>query len=205
MSGGKLWAPAVVIFLSASAGVAYVWMSHNEKYHQSAVNDVISAPSATNSVVAAHPSPASDRVARYQNARFGYVVDYPSPLLIAGSEADNGDGLKFSPESGDADVRIWGEYNVNSDAPAVILKAHLTNDCGSGKAAYQVSKPDWVAYSCMSPKGRVVYARVVIRSDTLATVRFDYAPSEQKIWALVIRQMADTLRLDDGSPTPGAH
>lgn len=204
MSGGKLWAAAFVLFVCASAGVAYVWSGHNWAHHQAAVDRAISPLPATNPVVAPHPSSASSGAARYQNARFGYAVDYPSPLLVAGNEADSGDGLKFTPEKGDADIRVWGEYNVNSDSPAALLNADLTNDCAGGKATYQVSKPNLVAYSCLSPKGRVVYAKAIIRGDTLASVRFDYAASEQQTWAPVIKQMADTLHLDSGSPEPGA-
>ncbi|MGO4523206.1 hypothetical protein AB4076_21525 [Dyella sp. 2RAF44] len=204
MSRGKLWAAVFVLFVCATAGVVYVWSRHNGANHQSVVDRAISPLPATNPVAAPHPSAANSGTGRYQNVRFGYVVEYPSPLLLAGNEADNGDGLKFAPEMGDADIRVWGEYNVNSDSPAAILKADLTNDCASGKATYQVSKPNLVAYSCLTPQGRVVYAKAIIRGDTLATVRFDYAPSEQQTWAPVIKQMADTLRLDDSSPEPGA-
>lgn len=194
-----LWLGTLVIFVGISLGVTYDWMKHNGADRQAAVDGVSPPAPAPNPVVVPLDSMARSAATTYRNARFGYVVDYPSPLLVAGNEADNGDGLTFVPERGDADIRVWGEYNVNGGSPAAILKADLANDCVAGKATYQVSKPNLVAYSCQSPKGRVVYRKAVIRGDTLATVRFEYVPTEQQTWAPVVEQMADSLLLDGGT------
>lgn len=205
MSRWKLWLATLVIFVGISAGVTYVWVNDNGARRQAAVDRVPPPTPVANPVVAPHAPTTRSGTDTYQNSRFGYAVDYPSPLLVAGNEADNGDGLKFVPERGDADIRVWGEYNVNDDSPAAILKIDLINDCAGGKATYQVSKPNLVAYSCRSPKGRVVYQKVVIEGDTLATLRFDYPSAEQQAWAPVIKQMADSLRLNGGSAEQVAH
>jgi hypothetical protein len=48
----------------------------------------------------------------YNNARFGYSIQYPSDVLEMQSEADNGDGATFVSKDGSAEMRVWGQLNV---------------------------------------------------------------------------------------------
>lgn len=187
MSRWKIWIALLIVLTGAAT---YAWITHPRTARQTAGQPSTPMP-------AAGASPAG--MSTYQNARFGYAVDYPAALLKEEDEADNGDGLTFSPAKGDADIRIWGAYNINDDTPKALLKKGVDNECVDGKATYQVSKANFVAYSCISPKGRVVYEKVLIRGDTLATVRFDYARDEQPTWGALIKPMADSLRLQAGA------
>lgn len=200
MPGKKTWMAGLALPLVALAVAVCVRVDHHAAHRQAAAINPVPPRQATRSVVQTQPATAGSTLATYQNDRFNFVVDYPAQLLVAGQEADNGDGLRFTPKSGDADIRAWGEYNVNDDAPAAILQSNLKNDCAKGKVSFQVSKPNLVAYSCLSPQGRIVYEKVVIRDDTLASVRFEYDPAAQAAWAQAIKQMAGSLRLGP-SPT----
>ncbi|GGA24481.1 hypothetical protein GCM10010981_11200 [Dyella nitratireducens] len=61
-----------------------------------------------------------------------------------------------------------------------------------------------VGASLISPAGRIVYEKVIIHDDTLATVRFDYDPREEAKWSPVIKQMADSLHLGTDPATEDA-
>jgi hypothetical protein len=194
--GLRTWIAGLALVVGASVIVICVWMNHPKEQHLSERTDkVVPTQQEASRGAKPEPAPAATSVATYQNARFAYVVDYPSPLLKAGQEADNGDGLRFVPNTGDADVRVWGQYNANDDSPTAILQFDLANDCAGDKVSYQVSKPNLIAFSCLSPRGRVVYTKIVISGDTLATLRFEYDPGEQETWSPVIKQMANSLRL----------
>jgi hypothetical protein len=196
MPGKRTWVLGLVLLVGILAIVVHTWTRHSGVHRQVATTTVLKpAPPAASSAAQAPIATVSNAVETYQNARFDFTVDYPGQLLVAGQEADNGDGLRFAPIAGDADIRAWGEYNANEDSPAGLLKFDLDNDCAKDKVSYQVSKPDLVAYSCLNTRGRVVYEKVIIRDDTLATVRFEYAASEQATWAPVIKQMAASLSL----------
>lgn len=210
MSARKKGLICLALILAASLIPLYVWMSRtglprpadNDGTHQHGESNARVQPHAT---AANHPVPTelpSSGIVTYHNVRFDFAIDYPDKLLIPGQEADNGDGLQFASSVDDADIRAYGSYNALEQSPAEMLQYLLQEDCAKEKVSYKVSKRGLVAYSCLSPTGRIVYEKVIIHADTLATVRFDYAAHEQARWAPVIKQMADSLRLGAG-PTAG--
>lgn len=137
----------------------------------------------------------SESATLYENARYAYTIEYPSDLLVRGQEADNGDGLVFSAKSGAARVAVWGKYNANGDTPAHLLRAEEKDTCVGTRASYEVSKKDLVAFSCRTPKDEIVYEKMIIHGDTLATVQFIYPAAEQTAWAPVIQHMAGSLHI----------
>lgn len=206
MSGKKTWATSLALLVGVLLIAMYAWIFRWRTHQQVTTHDgvrphyesQISAPSATTHGAAMPAKQASSDVATYHNVRFDFAVDYPAKLLIAGEEADNGDGLQFASNASHADIRAYGGYNALEQTPKEMLQYNLKEDCEKNKVTYQVSKPAVVAYSCLSPAGRIVYEKIIIRDDTLATVRFDYDPHEQSRWLPVIKQMADSLRLGAG-------
>lgn len=211
MSGKKILVLSISL-LVVSVIAFCAWMSRSIVHRQAAINGVVHPHAESNAgaqptAVAVSGAVAvvasSISTATYRNDRFNFAVDYPDKLLVAGRESDNGDGLRFAPKAGDADIRAYGSYNALLQSPAEMLQFNTNEDCAKDKITYRVSKPTLVAYSCASPTGRIVYAKVIIRDDTLATVRFDYDPREQARWAPVIKQMADSLYLGMG-PTEQA-
>jgi hypothetical protein len=137
-------------------------------------------------------------MATYVNSRFGYSVSYPADLLIPEPEADNGDGRKFHDRHATAVMSVWGAYNADQQSPQDIAR-NYEGDCGAGKVGYEVAKPQLVAFSCITPAGRVIYQKTLIRHDVLTTVRFDYPAEEQAVWDPAVRQVSGSLSAGSGA------
>jgi hypothetical protein len=137
--------------------------------------------------------------ATYANARFGYWIDYPADLVMPGRESDNGDGREFHAQRGTAKMAAWGGYNALDQSPAQIARDY-EKDCRGGKIAYQVAKLGLAAFSCTTPRGRVIYQKTLIGGDVLATVRFDYPVAERATWDRVVNRVASSLRLRPVAP-----
>ena len=140
----------------------------------------------------------SQSATTYGNARFGYVIAYPADLLVPEREADNGDGRQFHARHGTAKMSVWGAYNAEGQSPEEIAR-NYAGDCGAGKVTYKVAKPRLVAFSCVTPAGRVIYQKTVIRQDVLSTVRFDYPNEERTIWDPVVRKVSGSLSAGSGA------
>jgi hypothetical protein len=138
--------------------------------------------------------------ATYHNVTYDYAVDYPEDLLVPGTESASGDGLDFAPKSGKADIAVWGKYASPDDTRASLLHDDETH-CAPGKVSYEVNKPTFIAFSCLTPKGRIVYEKMAIHNDVYAAVRFEYDAADQATWGPVIKQMAGSLRIGPG-PQP---
>ena len=134
----------------------------------------------------------------YSNVRYDYSIDYPDTLLTPEEESPSLDGLVFQPKSGHADVRVWARTALD-ESVGDALRSDEQNDCPGVTAAYEVSKPTYAAFSCVTPKGQIVYRKMVKRGDVLAVVRFEYDPGEQSIWDAAIKQMANSLRVGPGT------
>jgi hypothetical protein len=196
MPGKKTLMLGLGLVLSALLVVVCLWQaSSQESLHRDSVGKAVPTNREKSGPTKPEPQPVVTADATYGNARYGYDVAYPAALLKAGQEPDAGDGVVFAPTAGDADVRVWGEFNINGDSPVAILRFDLAHNCAQDKISFQVSKPDLIAYSCLSPRGRIVYAKTVVRAETMATVRFEYDPAERETWSPVIRQMANSLTL----------
>ena len=137
-------------------------------------------------------------MATYVNARFGYSVSYPADLLVPEPEADNGDGRRFHARRGTAAMLVWGAYNAEKQSPAGIARQYEA-DCGAGKVTYKVAKPALVAFSCITPAGRLIYQKTLIRRDVLATVRFEYPAAEQATWNPVVQRVSASLSAGSGT------
>ena len=134
----------------------------------------------------------------YSNVRYDYSIDYPDTLLTPEDESPSLDGLVFQPKSGHADVRVWARTALD-ESVSDTLRSDEQDDCPGVTVAYEMRKPTYAAFSCMTPKGQIVYRKMVKRGDVLAVVRFEYDPSERSIWDAAIKQMANSLRLGPGT------
>lgn len=190
-----------ILIVLVLGGILYALASYVAVLRKHTVSNVSPSSSPTEPVTSSGPRSEERALATYGNVRFGYFVDYPSQLLVAGPEADNSDGLTFASRQGDADVRVWGQYNVLDSSPKATLKSSISDTCANREAAYEVKKPSMFAFSCTSPKGRVIYEKTIIRGDTLVVLYLDYPTEEKEKWAPVVKQMASSLRFGAGAAT----
>src|SRR5713226_1876067 len=76
------------------------------------------ATSAARSILVGPTSPLSQGnniYKTYSNSRFNYSISYPANLLIAQGESANSDGQVFRAKDGSAEMRVYGQYNVNHE------------------------------------------------------------------------------------------
>jgi hypothetical protein len=132
--------------------------------------------------------------ATYTNAKYGYSVTYPVDQLKPLPEPVSGDGITMKARTGQAEVRVWGEYNVLPYSPEDIARM-AEKDCPNHRASYRVAKANLVAVSCAVPSA-VLYQKTLIRGDRMATLWARYPSSETNRWDAVIAQMATSLAIN---------
>lgn len=131
----------------------------------------------------------------YDNVRFGYSVCYPGDLLTAQPEADNGDGRKFTGESG-AELTVWGSYNVlKQDIDALI--GHLSGD--GDTVTHRRVTTDWAVVSGRG-KDHVFYAKLLLEGnaadgvDTVRVFRLTYPASAANTYDAVAARLAKCFK-----------
>ncbi len=135
--------------------------------------------------------------ATYSNVRYGYWVSYPDDALVAEPEADAGDGRAFHARHGTAKMSVWATWNLHDNAvdqsPRGVAR-EAAMDCANQALPYRVVKRTFVALSCVTPKGSVIYQKTLISKDVLTSVRFEYPSAEKAHWDDVVKSVAATLQ-----------
>lgn len=125
---------------------------------------------------AASAEPDGHRWDSYANGRFDYRICYPSDLLEAQPEADNGDGRVFTTGSG-ASLRVWGHYDEDGKTSAT-----LVGDAVDAGATITYRHATRTAAVLSGRKGGdVFYAKVVLGkagSDLVRTFLLTYPARE---------------------------
>jgi len=135
--------------------------------------------------------------ATYSNAKYGYSVTYPEGQLKSLPQPDAGDGITMKAKAGQAEIRVWGEYNVQPYSAEDIAKM-AEQECPNHRASYRVTKANLVAVSCALPS-TIFYQKTLIRGDRMATLWAKYPLSEKSRWDAVVTQMAKALRINECS------
>jgi hypothetical protein len=121
-------------------------------------------------------SPGSNVYKTYTNTRFSYSISYPANLLIPQGEAENGDGQTFRAQDGRAEMRVWGQNNVNSET----LRTSFTrtvNEWGDG-VSYKVIKGDWFVVTALVNK-KVNYQKTMLRRGVFKTLQIEYDATQR--------------------------
>ncbi len=146
--------------------------------------------------VASFPSAAADAqtpaLTTYTNARYGYSISYPRDLLVAEQESENGDGRRFHARRGSGFLLVWADNNALDQTPSSIA-AEAAQDCRGRPLAYKVVKPNLVALSCLTPRGRVFYQKTLIRGDLLTSIQMNYPVADKAQWDAATAQIAQSL------------
>ena len=139
--------------------------------------------------IATGPAAARDW-SDYANVRFGYRICYPSDLMTAEPEADNGDGRVFSAPSG-ASLRVWGSYNAAEED----IEAIVNGVAGDGKITYRSAAKSGVVVSGRKD-GEIFYAKVLLQKDktgaveTIRAFRLTYPAKEAATYDPVAARLA---------------
>jgi hypothetical protein len=125
----------------------------------------------------------------YANARFDYTISYPSGLLLARGEADNGDGQIFSNNA--AEMRVFVSYllvhkTLKNEFAAVVKKSKKVSYKTLGKSFFVVSG---------SGDGRIFYQKTVARTDgTFLTFYIEYVEDERTDYDKITTRIVKSLK-----------
>ncbi len=98
----------------------------------------------------------------YQNARFGFSIQYP--LSFRWSESDNGDGVWFDVPREGADFRAWAGFNALDQSGAQLFHAAVKEIAEAGVVMYASRRTDGFVVSGLVGT-RVRYERALFLDD----------------------------------------
>lgn len=126
----------------------------------------------------------------YNNARFGYLISYPSNLIPKG-EADNGDGQVFEAKDKSAKLTVWGSNNALSQSLKQIYNDNLKE---YGKAVtYKNFGETWYVISGKR-NGKIFYQKTINDEDVYFTFVFEYAESKRKAYDKAVTKIAKSFK-----------
>lgn len=139
-----------------------------------------------------------ERWARYQNPRFGTIVDYPADLFSQPlPEPPNGDGRSFRTADGRATFGVFGSFNALELTPARYV-TELLGDLVPN-ANYRRVTDTWFVLA--GTKGaEVFYQRCNFTRDlsVLHCLTMTYPADEARAWDGVVTRMSRSLRFVRG-------
>lgn len=125
----------------------------------------------------------------YTNARFDYSISYPS-LLQPQGEAANADGQAFRASDGRAEMRVWGQHNVNNESLRTVYN-QVVSEWGAG-VSYKVIKQDWFVVSALVD-GKIHYRKTMLRKGVLKTFEIEYDESQKATYDPVTARVAKSF------------
>ncbi len=128
----------------------------------------------------------------YGNGRFEYIIDFPTKLLIAQPEADNGDGRIFISKDKTTKMTVFASFNAieeKLDKHANDAKKHCNN-----KQSYFTLKPDMFAISC-KVNGKIFYQKTYFKNDTFYNFYIEYPISQQKTWDKIVSKISASFKV----------
>jgi hypothetical protein len=131
----------------------------------------------------------------YVNARFGYRIFYPDDFTPQG-ESDNGDGQVFTGRD-DAELRVWGGYNVLRETPASAMREELRR-CSENQrqVTYRTVGKGFFVVSGYEPDGaRIFYLKKIVRPSVQVGFEFVYPVNNRSRYDQEVRVIANSLRL----------
>jgi len=126
----------------------------------------------------------------YSNARFAYSISYPANLLVPQGEAENGDGQTFRSKDGGAEMRVWGQYNVNNESLRVVFDKAVS-EWGNG-VSYKVMRPGWFVVTALVD-GKIHYRKTMLRRDVFKTFEIEYHESQKATFDSVTARVSKSF------------
>ena len=126
------------------------------------------------------------------NSRFGVSVEYPSVFTKRDPPPENGDGEVFRTTSGDASLRVYGSYNVDSLSAVKLMGSY--QEAGT---IYSYSKATRSWFVLSSAKGgKISYVRCALGgSDVVGCFELEYPASASAQWSSMVDRVSRSLRV----------
>ncbi|GES46058.1 hypothetical protein RsS62_53100 [Rhizobium dioscoreae] len=129
---------------------------------------------------------------RYENDRFGYVIDIPSGFKTI-QTSDNGDGIGLESADGTAKLSVWGNYLTEGGfrQESELRRKFAIED--GWTFTYEKRSASWVSFS--GTKGdRIIYMRqIALCDDAMGNFILEYPAAQQKRFGPQIDRMVKTL------------
>jgi hypothetical protein len=134
---------------------------------------------------------AEERWSTYGNARFGVFVDYPASLFtVENAPPDNGDGQSFRTADGQAELAVWGSYNIDNETP----EAYLHDKVDLSGASYKKAGRDFYAISGTRDQS-IFYQRCNFpKGDVIACFNISYPEADKAKWDEIVKRIGQSLR-----------
>jgi uncharacterized protein YgiM (DUF1202 family) len=145
----------------------------------------------------AGPAPAmAGEWTRYENLRFGTVIDYPADLFLPLPPPENGDGLSFKSVDDAARFVVFGQMNALDQTAEEMMADDLASGA-YGQVTYQHRGTGWYVLSGYRD-GNVYYRKVVVPAggDTLHVFEIDYPPAQKATYDSITARMAKSLKAE---------
>lgn len=133
---------------------------------------------------------------RYENARFGYVIDVP-PDFTGNGESANGDGQGFQNLSRGQGLVVWGGHALDGFEGEVAAGLELLVQDGWNPGQQTVT-PSWASVSAVKGQ-RIRHLRMIaLCGDSFAGYALDYMATDATAMAPLLVRMDRSLQ-----PVPG--
>jgi len=133
----------------------------------------------------------AEDVRRYENARFGYVIEVPASFT-AGPVSDNGDGRGY--RRGATRLQVWGGSIVEDSFESAAYAAMGFANGEGWRLGYEAVTPGWASFSGTRGQ-RVLYQRMIALCDgQYAAFTLEYTAAEMSALDPVVNQLVRSLR-----------
>lgn len=139
---------------------------------------------------------AQERYSTYRNARFSYVISYPTDLLTPQGESDNGDGQKFLSRDGQVEMSVYGSENASDQSLRDLYQSQLRregNDQSKSQVTYKVLRGNWFVVSGYE-RERIYYQKTISSGGVFKTFRIEYDKSRADVFDKVTKKVAASFR-----------
>ena len=135
----------------------------------------------------------------YNNARFGYSIDYPKGVVKAQPESANGDGRVFRSADGQIELRVWGGYNALGNT----LRERYADDLKQHECCITYKPLLSKSYVLSGTTGRrVFYEKTILKGvdgdtgTTYCTFTIDYPSSRKAEVDKLVKHIAASFRIN---------
>jgi len=135
---------------------------------------------------------------RYENSRFGYVIDVP-PAFAGEGEAANGDGEVFRAADGSRLLRVYGGNIIEESFESAVNTAMGYATEAGWSLSYERVTPSWASYSG-TRNGQILYARAIALCAGQQFAAFELEYPERDVSAMdpIVERLVGALKATGG-------